>query len=279
MIKKSHLLYGTLFCVTGGFVFDGCIEPKQAATPSIEILSSDTIVHLMGDAQAPACKISIEYAYLKSAEKNDSITGVISHTLQTAAFGPKYGNLSPEAAVEAFRKSYATQYIKDVEPIYKADLKRTKKEDLPSWYNYEYSFTSDLRKGKEGIWNYSTTIFEYTGGAHPNTWIKLVNVDEHTGQILKKEQVFAAGTDNEICALLIPKLMEFANDRLETDTISSIEGLQDVGINTELYIPDNFLLSDDGVSFLYNPYEIAPYSMGSITLTLPYEDISTYLIK
>ena len=39
---------------------------------------------------------------------------------------------------------------------------------------------------------------------------------------------------------------------METDTISSIEGLQSVGIllDTDIYIPENFMLGKDGVTIL-----------------------------
>ena len=67
--------------------------------------------------------------------------------------------------------------------------------------------------------------------------------------------------------------------KLETDTISSIEGLQSVGIllDTDIYIPENFMLGKDGVTFYYNRYEIAPYSAGDFSLTVPYDDINVYL--
>jgi hypothetical protein len=44
-------------------------------------------------------------------------------------------------------------------------------------------------------------------------------------------------------------------------------------------VPDNFLLEKEGVTFLYNTYDIAPYYMGRFQLTVPYEEINTYLIK
>lgn len=70
-----------------------------------------------------------------------------------------------------------------------------------------------------------------------------------------------------------------SQQKMETDTISSIEGLQSVGIllDTDIYIPENFMLGKDGVTFYYNRYEIAPYSAGDFSLTVPYDDINVYL--
>ena len=36
----------------------------------------------------------------------------------------------------------------------------------------------------------------------------------------------------------------------------------------------NFSISDKGVTYIYNHYEIAPYSMGIIRITIPWEDLN-----
>ena len=71
------------------------------------------------------------------------------------------------------------------------------------------------------------------------------------------------------------------NRKLETDTLTCLEGLNEVGVllDTDLYIPDNFLLGKKGVTFLYNTYDIAPYYMGRFELTVPYKEIDIYLNK
>ena len=68
--------------------------------------------------------------------------------------------------------------------------------------------------------------------------------------------------------------------RLEDSSITSLEGLQNAGIlnSTNMYVPDNFLLEKEKVSFLYNKYDIAPYAVGIITLSLPYTSVEKYMI-
>lgn len=39
----------------------------------------------------------------------------------------------------------------------------------------------------------------------------------------------------------------------------------------------NFAVSEEGVTWTYNPYEIAPYSMGIIDLTVTWADLKPYL--
>ena len=55
--------------------------------------------------------------------------------------------------------------------------------------------------------------------------------------------------------------------------------LEDLGYGStgELAPTENFRIGQDGITFLYNVYEIAPYVMGAIEITLPY-DIMSHLL-
>ena len=37
----------------------------------------------------------------------------------------------------------------------------------------------------------------------------------------------------------------------------------------------NFKVSDEGVIYIYGPYEIGPYYLGSIEVTVPWEELGT----
>jgi hypothetical protein len=40
-----------------------------------------------------------------------------------------------------------------------------------------------------------------------------------------------------------------------------------------MFAPENFVLGDDEVTFVYNPYEIAPYDQGLITLEIDNDEL------
>ena len=150
---------------------------------------------------------------------------------------------------------------------------------MPSWYNYDFEITSELEKGRDSIWNYKVVTSQYMGGAHPNTWAKWANINARTGRQVSENEIFGKADKKGICKLLLEKIIGSANERLETDTITSVEGLHANGIllDEEVFIPENFLLKADGIEFLYNPYEIAPYYLGSFKLTISNEEITPYL--
>jgi hypothetical protein len=45
----------------------------------------------------------------------------------------------------------------------------------------------------------------------------------------------------------------------------------------DIYAPQNFILDDDEIIFIYNPYEIAPYDKGNTELTLSYSQLKEIL--
>ena len=49
--------------------------------------------------------------------------------------------------------------------------------------------------------------------------------------------------------------------------------------HSDIYVPANFILGSDAVTFVYNPDEIAPYTVGSIELTIPYATVDRILIS
>lgn len=286
MKKIQGGIFSSVLCgAFSAMILPGCTGSHSAGKNgvSVDSIVTDTVVCLdAANSKSPQCQIKINFKYLKPAEAGDSLTEVINKVLEETFSSAHAGALSPQTFVTSIKESLAGDYLKDVQESYLTDVKNGMKEDeIPNWYNYEYAINSELKEGKDSIWNYAVTTFQYTGGAHPNTWARWVNVNATDGKSLSKDGVFVKGSEEKICQLLLPQLLAEANKKLETDTLTCLEGLQSAGIllDTDLYVPDNFLLEKDGVTFLYNTYDIAPYYMGRFQLTVPYQEINAYLIK
>lgn len=62
--------------------------------------------------------------------------------------------------------------------------------------------------------------------------------------------------------------------------IEKIDSLADVASDVLVPLPQfTPALTEKGLLFTYNPYEIAPYSVGIITFTIPYEQLRPYLTE
>lgn len=281
-MKKRTILNTALACgAVACLSIQSCQNTETAKPAKVSSIQADTLVTLKaGDKSSPKCKVSIDYMYLEAGDEKDSISAIINSRIQSIAFGDSYGKMSPKEAIPAVVGKYTKDYRDKLTKFYEADIHNgVKPEDIPAWYNYEYEITSELSLNNDSIWNFSVSTFTDTGGAHPNTTIKWANLLAKSGKVLTKNVVFRKDKEKEIIDLIFKHLIDEVNQRLETDTITSLEGLKQNGalLDVELYIPDNFLLLEDRVSFLYNRYDIAPYSMGEFIIDVPYAEIETML--
>lgn len=280
MKKRNQAPYVAVFCLAACFLLAGCDGQKQFDSDAIKSVKVEEEAHLEDNATSPSCKFAIDYSYLAATDAADSIMRRINEAALSASLGKEYARLEPAAAVDSFKNAYISYYRKEVSELYEEDVRNgTSAGDLPSWYNYEYSLTTEFSDGKEGVLNYTSKTFEYTGGAHPNEWGKWLNFDKANGRALSMDDVFIPAAEPSICEMLLDALIEEMSIRLENDKIKTLEDLQNEGIlnSTNIYIPENFLLKKNEVSFLYNKYDIAPYATGTIVLSLPYGKIEQYM--
>jgi hypothetical protein len=102
----------------------------------------------------------------------------------------------------------------------------------------------------------------YTGGAHPNTRRRVVSFDVASGQLLGPEDLVSD----------IAALTTIVERQLRSDVEIGPDGdLEDAGFwlpEDGLRLPDNIGVVADGLLFHWDPYEIAPYSMGAIDVTV-----------
>ena len=281
-MKRRNLVLSVMAsCLISCFLLSGCNGQKQIDSETVKSVKVEEQAHLQDDTTSPACKITIDYSYLAKSGAADSIAQRINRTVQAQTLGKEYAQLTPETAVDSFKNVYIANYRRDVNEFYQEDIKNgTPKNELPTWYNYEYGLTTSFSDGKEGILNFIAETFEYTGGAHPNSWNRWMNFEQNTGKLLTLKDVFMAGSEKPMSEMLLKELITDMAARLEDSSITSLEGLQNAGIlnSTGMYVPDNFLLKKNEVSFLYNKYDIAPYAVGVITLSLPYTSVEKYMI-
>lgn len=98
------------------------------------------------------------------------------------------------------------------------------------------------------------SISEYTGGAHPNTVIIGVNVDRKTGKELSLDDALA------MIGKTLPQVAEESLKELKATLGDDIIAPEGANPTAENY--STFLVSGDKVTFVFNNYQVAPYSSG-----------------
>ena len=112
------------------------------------------------------------------------------------------------------------------------------------------------------------TEVAYTGGAHPNTRRRLVSFDIESGRLLGVDDL-----TSDIDSLTSLTERQLRADRgLGPDDDLAMAGFwfPEKGFS----LPDNLGITTDGIIFHWDAYEIAPYSMGPIDVTVPAKQLS-----
>lgn len=117
-------------------------------------------------------------------------------------------------------------------------------------------------------------LYSFTGGAHPNTFAALESFDLATGEPLALEDLVAAGSGPRLDAL---GERHFREER----EIPETESLEEAGFwfeDDRFRLPDNFAVTGEGLVFVFNPYEVAPYVFGPTRITLPWAELRGLLV-
>ena len=107
------------------------------------------------------------------------------------------------------------------------------------------------------VWK-SSAYFYPCGAAHGMTQSRFLNYDRLGAKIVSISDIFRAGYEEPLTALLRAKLKD------KPDLLVPVESIG---------IPADFSLTPDGVMFSYAVYSIAPYSSGEITVNLTANEI------
>ena len=209
------------------------------------------------DENAPALTVEIS---LPIVELKDAVaTARIDSTLALTLFGE---NTTLKDACDRFVDSRK----KDFDEMHDEYI-NSKYNDTPAYFFSPYDLIgATVQVGYKECITYIVAHEEYNGGAHPNTYIYITNFDPNSGDEITLNDIFKEGYEEPLTAMLTSQLMK------ETQA-STIEELRDKGFlffDTEMFVSNNFIPEDEGITFLYNRYEIAPYAYGEISLTLDY---------
>ncbi|MDR2494004.1 MAG: RsiV family protein [Spirochaetaceae bacterium] len=116
------------------------------------------------------------------------------------------------------------------------------------------------------------TRYAFTGGAHGNYTVDCAVADTEKRRILTLADVVARDA--------LPKTRRLTEAALrERLDIGPEAPLSEGGLFEDAVdLPENFFLTEEGLGFLWNPYEIGPYVMGAIEVVIPYEKLAGCLL-
>ncbi len=271
-MKKQNVSLLVLLLATSGFLFS-CTNKANRNKGSLEFdsIQVNETAHLFDDTAKPACNLVVNFTCVDRST-DETMKDSLNQYFQALCFGNAYLNLPPQEAVQRYKEQYVSDYRNDLEELYRKEEKKFGDASQKAWYSYYKYIQSQVQFYRKDLLVYRTRYEEYTGGAHGIYMTSFLNLDLRTLVPIQLDDLFADGYEEALTDLLWNQLM--ADNRVTTR-----KELEDLGYGStgNLAPTENFCIGQEGITFLYNVYEIAPYVMGAIEITLPY-DIMSHLL-
>ncbi len=272
MKKQNVVLFVTMLSLS--YLFSSCINKMSNRIGNLKFdsIQVNQTVHLFNDTAKPACNIAINFTYPIKAD-DSTLKDSLNVYFINACFGEKYAQEQPQSVIKTYVEEYVQEYRHDLEPMYIEDEKNKENESsVDNWYSYYKNIESHIQYYEKNLLIYRIDYNEYTGGAHGMYSTSFLNIDLSLMRPLCLDDIFI-GEYKEILTDLI------WNQLMSENNVSSHEELEDLGFGStgEIAPTENFYLSTEGITFYYNVYDIAPYAMGPIKITIPYPMIEEIL--
>lgn len=194
--------------------------------------------------------VEVSYPVVAGGRSADSINRKIADRIKTG-FGltdEEYARMTPQQATDSL-------------------LARKNRDPQTARLPYDLRFHGEIRQcGK--VTSLRCTVYTLTGGAHGLLTNLFFNFDTESGKPLDKADLFS-----DTAGLQRLNRQYFAKHL--SDAALSEDALF-VGTD-QLPLPENVGIDSNGVTMLYNPYEVAPYAIGTIEYRIPYEQAEPLL--
>lgn len=237
-----------------------------ATTLTIDSVCCDTLFAYGSGDGAPTCEISICLPFASganAAELNDSVATFLPDTKA----GKPLTRETLMSAIDFGMAEFANSFVSDMTDA---------ADDIPDYmhgagYNLDVSFS--VSHAPDSVLVCQINESSYTGGAHGSYTVSYLNVDERDGHVIKLEELCDEAHKAALTDSIVKQLMA---DR----HCNSLKQLQEEHgifmLCDEPMVASNFLYAADGITFVYNQYEIAPYAAGIIEVTLPYSTMKAF---
>ncbi len=179
----------------------------------------------------------------------------------------KSSSTNPEDLILSINNDYKNNYFETHKEENDEEIK-----DRGSSYSETHDVIISIYELNDRILTLEQGFYDYAGGAHGFGGIVFANLDIKSRKALKLSSLFTS-----VGLKQLPRLLEeqFRKDQ----KLKPGQSLEDGGLfeNKIKEATDNFYLTQKGVGFYYQQYEIAPYAAGPIEIYLPFSKIKPLL--
>ena len=234
------------------FMLVAC-NPK--ALVETEQITAEQVVYLT-DAHTDSLYLDFEIEYPTRMPSEEALA-IVQKSIKTSLFGERYEQMPLKEAMEAYIMMCKQEYIANNRALAEQTLENEEDEEFGMVLCEEQVMTGRVVYTDKKVLSYEIEQYVYMGGAHGMNTRHCYNYCMETGMLLSEEDLFAEDAMPELVQLLRNALVE------QNEEFDSAEAMIAAGFDVEKVVPNgNFYFSEDGITWVYTPYEIAPYVYG-----------------
>lgn len=275
MSFKNAIIIVLLALISAG-ILSSC-ENRRGKGKNGEIVFDSIVINknipllISNDSTLPFADVNITFNFPVIFRDDESLNR-LQQIFKGTFFGSvEFDSMTPEDAIEEYLDSYTERY-QSLSNMYYEEKARLD-ENPPMWYWYYMDHNNKILFQNDSILSYAVEYSDYEGGAHGSYNIIYTNIDLNRLVTLSEEDLFIPGYFNPLTEKIIQKIMaEYDAEEPDSLLMRGFFSLDNIEPN------NNFWLNEEGITYSYNQYEIAPYSMGVIDVTVKYSDIEDILI-
>ncbi len=242
-------------------------ENMEITTDSVRIERVD----LLNNDTSRACSVTIQFSYVTHA-REAGLKDSINRELVRELLGSRYEKMEVAQAVDSFTTNYIASYKKEMAQLLEGESAHLF-EGAVAVFNYQKMLNNRMIYNRYNLVTFRADLYEYTGGAHGMSNSFLFNFDLNTGKRITLNDVFIDKYEERLNEMLTRQLMK-------NNKVNSVKELEELGyfITSPIFPAENFYFDKNDMVFLYNPYEIAPYAMGTTEIKLSVSELD-FLIR
>jgi hypothetical protein len=237
---------------------------------SIVLKQQIPLLHTL-DSTLPFADVQVSFTYPVKYRDDSQLVRLQQIFTGTFFSDIELDKLSPELALDTYLFRYVEEY-KLLSNNYYEDKARLG-DSMPMWYWYSMYLSNKILFQNDFLLSYAVENSIYEGGAHGSHNVTYTNIDLERLVTLSEEDIFVPGYFKPLAEKIVNQLMLIYQ-------VNEPDSLLEKGFfNIEDIVPNNnFYLNEEGIHYAFNQYEIAPYVMGEINVTVPYSDLEDILL-
>lgn len=238
-------------------------EKYPVGSVQLNLYNTKDVKKLVKKSPSPEAKINLG-VLLPAESANALISDSLGDIIRRRFFGKTVPDSTPEAMLNVIKDVFFENYTSSNETLF---------EEMPesASFNWEMLKYMHILNNRDYLFTFYIITYGFAGGAHGLETFDYYSVDLKSGKLLELTDIFPADSLTSLANILTNKLRQMSG-------LKENQKLTDSGYFSDEIKPiENFYLTDSGIGFFYNHYDIAPYSSGSTDIFLTFDELKNLL--